>query len=99
MYRSSAKRLSALVACVGFCLAGATALFAAQQPQSTRARLSAKHVKTRPLRDYQVQGPVVPRPPREVKNKIRPMKATAPGTKDSSVQRTFGGSLPPEEVI
>ncbi len=99
MYRSSAKRLSAFIACVGFCLSGATALLAAQQSQSPKVSLSVKHGTSKPLREYQMAGPVIPRPPREVKNKIRPMKASAPGTTDPSVQRQFGGSAPPAELL
>ena len=87
MYRSSAKRLSALIACVSFCLAGASALLAAQESQTPKVHISVKHGKSAPLRDYRMQGPVVPRPPREVKNKNLPPKLSAPGTRDAAVQR------------
>jgi hypothetical protein len=97
MYRSSAKRLYAFIVSVGFALTGASALFA-QESQAPKVSLSVKHGKSAPLRDYKMQGPVVPRAPREVKNKIRPTKATTPGTVDGSVQRAFGGTPPPPEV-
>jgi len=51
MYRSSAKRLSALIACVGFCLAGASALFAAQESQTPKVSLSVEDVTSANLRD------------------------------------------------
>ena len=54
-----------------------------------------KHGKSAPLRDYRMQGPVVQRPPREVKNKNLPPKLSAPGTRDAAVQRTVGGASPP----
>ena len=99
MYRSSAKRLSAFIACVGFCLAGATALFAAQASQQPKVRLSVKNGISKPMREHQAIGPVIPRAPREVKNKVRPLKQSAPGTTDRSVQRAFGGTAPPVESI
>ena len=97
MYRSSAKRLSAFIVSVGFVLGGVSALFGAES-QTPKVRLSVKHGKSAPLRDYQVAGPVAPRAPREVKNKIRPLKASEPGARDAAVQRSFGGSAPPEEL-
>ena len=97
MYRSSAKRLSAFIVSVGFFLSGASALIAAQQAgQTPKVRMSVKNGKSAPMRDYQMQGPLVPRPPREVKNKQLPPKVSAPGTTDPAVQRAFGLNTPGE---
>ena len=100
MYRSSAKRLSAFLVSVGFVLGSATALFAAQSvSQTPKITHSVKHAKSAPLRDYKIEGPVIPRPPREVKNKNLPPKASAAGAKDTAVQDSPNGSSPPTELL
>ncbi len=98
MYRSSAKRLSAFIVSVGFVFGGVSALFGAEASQTPKVSLSVKHGKSAPLRDYKIVGPIAPRAPREVKNRIRPTKASAPGATDTAVQRAFGGSAPPPEL-
>jgi Carboxypeptidase regulatory-like domain len=98
MYRSSAKRLSAFIVSIAFVLAGGSTLLGAEASQTPKVRFSVKHGKSAPIRDHKMVGPLVPRAPREVKNKIRPLKASAPGTTDSAVQRGFGGSPPPAEL-
>ena len=100
MYRSSAKRLSALIVSVGACLflAGSSALLAAQKAgqQAPKVRFSVRNATSKPLRDHRVQGPVAPKPPREIKNKQLPVKNSRGSGPDPAVQRGFGLTTPAE---
>ena len=49
-----------------------------------------------PLRDYRVQGPLAPQPPREVKNKQLPNKGEGPRKTDTAAQKGFGITQPDE---
>jgi Carboxypeptidase regulatory-like domain/S-layer homology domain len=99
MHRNSAKRLSAFLVSVGFALAGSPALFAAQTTGKAssppKVRFSARNRTSAPLRDYRFVGPLVQRPPREIKNEALPVKASRT-THDPAVQREFGISQPIE---
>ena len=100
MYRSSAKRLSALIVSVGACLflVGSSALLAAQKAgqAAPKVRFSVRNGTSKPLRDHRVQGPVAPKPPREIKNKQLPVKDSRGSGPDPAVQRGFGLTTPAE---
>ncbi len=99
MYRSSAKGLSAWIVSVGACLflVGTSALLAAQNAgQAPKVRVSARNHTSRPLREYRMQGPLAPRPPRQIKNEQLPVKRSTGS--DPVVQRRFGLSQPIEAL-